>query len=60
MIAERLGLDIVFDELLVTLPGIDIRPAMAGRRAAEKSKPHHRLLRCSQCSASRRVGKIVC
>jgi hypothetical protein len=47
MIAERLGLNILFDELLITLPGIDIRPAMAGRRAAEKSKPHHRLLRCS-------------
>ena len=47
MIAKRLGLDIVFDELLVTLPGIDVRPAMAGRRAAEKSKPHHRLLRCA-------------
>src|ERR1700682_4230818 len=47
MIAERLGLDVVFDELLIALPGIDIRAAMAGRRAAEKSKPHHRLLRCA-------------
>ena len=43
VIAERLGLDIVFDELLVALPGIDIRAAMAGRRAAEKSKPHEAL-----------------
>jgi len=35
MIAERLGLDIIVDKLLVALPGIDVRPAMAGRRAAE-------------------------
>ena len=35
VIAERLGLDIVFDELLVALAGIDVRPAVAGRRAAE-------------------------
>ncbi len=35
MIAERLGLDIVVDELLVALAGIDVRSAMAGRGAAE-------------------------
>ncbi len=40
MIAERLGLDIVVDELLVALAGIDVRSAMAGRGAAEKTKPH--------------------
>ena len=46
VIAERLGLDIVVDELPVALAGIDVRPAMAGGRAAEKTKAHHRLLRC--------------
>ena len=46
VIAERLGLDVIVDELLVALPGIDIRPAMAGRRAAEKSKPHRDVLCC--------------
>ena len=35
VIAERLGLDIVVDELPVALAGIDVRPAMAGCRAAE-------------------------
>ncbi len=35
MIAERLGFDIVFDELLIALAGIDVRPAVAGCGAAE-------------------------
>ena len=35
MIAERLGLDIIFDELLIALAGIDVRAAMAGGSAAE-------------------------
>ena len=35
MVAQRLGLDIVFDELPVALAGIDVRAAVAGRRAAE-------------------------
>ncbi len=35
MIAKRLGLDIVFDKLLVALAGIDVRPAVASGGAAE-------------------------
>ena len=35
VIAERLGLDIVFDELLIALAGIDVRPAVTGGGAAE-------------------------
>ncbi len=35
MVAERLGLDIVFDELLIALAGIDVRAAMTGGSATE-------------------------
>jgi hypothetical protein len=35
VIAERFGLDIIVDELLVALAGIDVGTAVAGRRTAE-------------------------
>ncbi len=40
VIAERLGLDIVVDELLIALAGIDVRPTVTGGGAAEKTEPH--------------------
>jgi hypothetical protein len=40
MIAERFGLDIVFDELPIALAGIHVRTAMAGGGAAEKAETH--------------------
>jgi len=39
VIAERLGLDVVIDELLVALAGINIRPAVAGRPQLSSKAP---------------------
>src|SRR6516165_932955 len=43
MITERLGLDIVFDELTITLARIRVGAAMAGRGAAEQTEAHEGL-----------------
>src|SRR5215831_8782410 len=42
--AERLGLDIVVDEVSKTLAAVGVRPAAPGLRAAEQSKAHLVLL----------------
>ena len=43
MITERLGLNIVFDELAITLARIRVGAAMAGRGAAEQTEAHEGL-----------------
>ena len=45
MIAQRFGLDIVVDKLPIALSGINVRAAMARRRAAEQTKAHERVSR---------------
>ena len=43
MIAQRLSLDIVFDELPIALAGIHVGAAMAGRGAAEQTEAHEQI-----------------
>jgi hypothetical protein len=45
MVAQRLGLDIVFDELPVALAGIHVGAAVARGGAAEQTKAHEELSR---------------
>src|SRR6266852_2087900 len=47
VVAERLGLDIVLDELAETLAAVDLGAAAPGLRTAKKSKPHRLLLKLS-------------
>src|SRR5262249_56306090 len=60
MVAQRLGLDIVFDELPIALTGIHVRPAVTRGGAAEQTKAHA-LLSCLHrySSSCRTAGAIV-
>ena len=40
MVAQRLGLDIIFDELPIALAGIHVGPAMARGGTTEQTKAH--------------------
>src|SRR5689334_18084741 len=51
MVAQRLGFDIVFDELPIALTGIHVRPTVARGGAAEQTKAHAELS-CLDCYSS--------